>query len=308
MKILSCITEKKEIEIFKKIGIDEIYFGLKDIPSYTDTGNLSSMSEAKEAITIAHRFGLKAYLAANKIDFNNVEMKKVLSLIGRIIDYGIDAIIVSNIGFLRRLRAEYPSIDLHLSSVQPCFNSESVKFFFDNFKISRLILPNQLAALEAKDIISFCKKNNIKTEVFYFKFFGCPYINGYCGLHQQNYFTYSIDKYEGSMCKVYSEKSNSKIIPFNIRIADKGKIIEALNKLKLRLSIGGSDRILNAASFFDYCVSGLDCIKFGTRTDSTEIKIRKLNKIKEVVADFEYLIKNYSREEAKRRFVELAMR
>ena len=129
MKILSCITEKKEIEIFKKIGIDEIYFGLKDIPSYTDTGNLSSMSEVKEAITIAHRFGLKAYLAANGIELNNVEMKNVLSLIGRIIDYGIDAIIVSNIGFLRRLRAEYPSIDIHLSSVQLCFNSESVKFF-----------------------------------------------------------------------------------------------------------------------------------------------------------------------------------
>jgi hypothetical protein len=38
MKILSCITNIKEIELLKKEGVDEIYFGLsyRYIPNYAN--------------------------------------------------------------------------------------------------------------------------------------------------------------------------------------------------------------------------------------------------------------------------------
>lgn len=308
MRLLSCITDKRELPVFRKLGVNEVYFAVDDIPNYASVGAIGTAAGAREIVRAAHALRLKVFLAANGREakpegFAKETLVKRLKLVAAA---GVDALIVSSPGLFYTLREEKLGVPLHLSSVQPCFNTGTAKFFVENFGVSRVILPNQLAAREAGGILKYCKGAGVETEIFFYKSFGCPYINGACYLHRPRYYTAVGAQPEGGMCRMGSGGSLARVSPALVFKRDAGAIARTAARLSLRLSRGGAPRLLNAAAFFDYCLAGVDCIKYGTRTDDTAAKVANLKRIKTALELFEKLAGRYSPAEARRRFVEAA--
>jgi hypothetical protein len=308
MRLLSCITDKREIPVFKKLGVDEVYFAVDDIPNYANAGAIGTAAAAREVVRAAHAHKLKILLAANGREarpegFGREALVSKLKLVAAA---GVDGLIVSSPGLFFTLRAEKIGLPLHLSSVQPCFNTGTARFFVENFGVSRVILPNQLAAREAEGILKYCRSAGVETEIFFYKFFGCPYINGACYLHRPRYYTAVGAQPEGGMCRMGSGGSLAKVSPALVFRRDAAAIARTAARLSVRLSRGGAPRLLNAAGFFDYCLAGVDCVKYGTRTDDTATKVANLKRIKTTMELFGKLAGRFSPAEARRRFVEAA--
>lgn len=296
MKILSCITSLKELELLKIAGADELYFGLNHniIPNYSEYGNIRTLKEAKEIIEKAHSLNLRVYLAVNGTNFYPANYDKIIENINKIIDYGIDGLIVSSLGILNKL--EKTKIPIHISSTNPVFNTEYLKFLTENFKISRVILTNQLSANESKGIINYCKKHHIETEVFFYKFFGCPYINGFCYLHEGSFLKFQNVK-EGQQCNL--TPNLYKIKPYKVNHME----TRIINQIKSRMSCSNFPRVLNPASFFDFHLMGVEVTKYGSRTDQTPEKIKKVKFIKYTLKYLQQLIKKFkNKEKAKKIF------
>ncbi|HAT71357.1 MAG TPA: hypothetical protein DCS63_00895 [Elusimicrobia bacterium] len=308
MRLLSCITDRREIPLLKKLGVDEVYFAVSDVPNYANVGAIGTAAQARGIVRAAHDCGLKVFLAANGREARLGPRDREL-LAGRIravADAGVDGFIVSNPGMLRIFREENTGVPLHLSSVQPCFNSGTARYFVETFGVSRIILPNQLAAAEAAGILRYCKSKGVETEIFFYKFFGCPYINGACYLHRPKYYTAAGQRPEGEMCRIGSGGALAGVSALRVFGGEAAGIARTAGRLSLRVSRGGSPRLLNAAAFFDFCLSGVDCVKYGTRTDPTGIKIENIRRIKRSLEIFAGLAGRFPPEEARRRFVELS--
>jgi collagenase-like PrtC family protease len=290
MKILSCITNIKEIELLKKEGVDELYFGLsyRYIPNYGKFGNIKTLNESKKIINESHKIGLKAYLAANGLNFGK-KYDSIIKYIKEMIDSGIDGIIVTDLFLLKKL--EKYNIPLHISSVASVFNTEHLRFLHQNFTFSRIILPAQLSYNQAAKMIDYCKKNKIETEVFFFKFFGCPYINSNCFLHDSKHIN------------SHKIKCNLQPIIKSIENINLNRNNEIMKKIIFeRMNCSNFPRIFNAASFFDFYINGVEYTKYGTRTDDTKTKIKKVKFIKFAILYIESLLKKYNIQKAKEIF------
>lgn len=308
MRLLSCITDRRELPVFRKLGVDEVYFAVDDIPNYASAGAIGTAADARETIRAAHALRLKIFLAANgrEAESEGFDKEALVRKIRLVASAGVDGLIVSSPGLFFTLREEKIGLPLHLSSVQPCFNSGTAKFFVEKFGVSRIILPNQLAAGEAGGVLKYCRSAGVETEIFFYKFFGCPYINGACYLHRPGYYTAVGAQPEGGMCRMGAGGSLAKVSPALVFKRDAGAIARTAARLSVRLSRGGAPRLLNAAGFFDYCLAGVDCVKYGTRTDDAATKVANLKRIRTTMELFGKLAGRFSHEEARRRFVEAA--
>jgi len=239
----------------------------------------------RAAVEAAHALGKPLALAVNAIHAPAFRNPAAIMRKLRAADaLGVDAFIVSNPQLLRDLSAARPRLraQLHLSSVQPVFNTLAAAFFL-RFGVSRIILPNQLRAHEAREIISFCLRNGVESEIFDYRFFGCAYINGRCQLHRPGYYRLRKETPDGSMCRVNARPGGLaavKTLDLPERAAAVGA---AAARLEQRLAGGGAPRFSDAAAFFDMLLAGASRLKYGTRHDPSRVKVRKVRAVREML-------------------------
>ncbi len=303
MKIVSCFTDIKELEPLAEAGADEFYTAVKQAPAFSF--GFLPRRQLPQAIKKARALGRRISLAVNAIHSAAFADLSVLNRRITAIDaMGVDAFIISNPYILEMLYSRKPRLraELHLSSIQPVFNSRSAAFF-SRLGISRIILPNQLAPAEAVKILAFCRKNNIETEIFDYRFFGCAYVNGRCQLHRPGYYTLSSAMPDGSLCRINAgHKGLVKIKTLDI--PDRAEELPGLIKrLEHRFTRGGSPRLSNAAAFFDFFASGAQYLKYGTRHDAMKIKIRKVKELRAMIGLAESLSLSKPAAEARQLFI-----
>jgi hypothetical protein len=305
MKIVSCFSDLKELEPLAAAGADEFYTAVRALPAF-GSGFLPRPA-LKPAIKKAHALGKKIALAINAMHAPATAAKRafIMRTVRELDDAGMDAFIVSNPYLLELLsdRSRPLRAKLHLSSVQPVFNSMSAAFFAGRFPLSRIILPSQLAPPEARKILAFCGARGIETEIFDYRFFGCPYINGRCQLHQPIYYTLKSKMREGSLCRINAGPGGLVKIGA-IEAPDRAGEIPALAKrLASRLTRGGAPRLSNAAAFFDFFSSGVQYFKYGTRLDSPKVKAGKVGALRSMLDLAERLSSSLPRDDARRAFI-----
>ncbi|OGS07486.1 MAG: hypothetical protein A2270_09480 [Elusimicrobia bacterium RIFOXYA12_FULL_51_18] len=304
MKIVSCFTDLKELEPLAEAGADEFYTAVGELPAF-GSKNLPS-TDLAAAIIKTKALGKKISLAVNDLHATATD-KQLGAITGRIRDLdklGVDAFIFSNpyllelfSGGRKRLRAE-----LHLSSVQPVFNSLSAAFF-QRFNISRIILPNQISSHEARKILYFCRTRSIETEIFDYRFFGCAYVNGRCQLHHPIHFTLKSAMLNDSLCHI-NAKPGGLIKLRNLDIPNRaGELPGIINRIENRFTRRGSPRLSNAATFFDFFASGVQYLKYGTRSDRQEVKVKKVGELRAMIGLAEKLSSSRPRTKASQAFI-----
>lgn len=143
-------------------GADAVYIGANDFGARKNAAN--SLEDIEEVVDYAHRFNVKVYAALNTI-LTDEELKRAKKMISELEKIGIDAIIIQDMGLLRkeeRGKREEKSIQFHASTQCDNRTSEKVKFLED-IGFSRVILARELSVEQIKEIGA---KTNVELEVF----------------------------------------------------------------------------------------------------------------------------------------------
>ena len=139
---------------------DEIYLGLKGFGARRNAENFT-VEELKKAIDYAHLRGSRIFLTLNTI-MTNREIEFLYPTLKDLYNYGLDVIIVQDLGYAEYLHKNFPSIEIHGSTQMTVANYYEINYLKElGFK--RIVLPRELSFEEIKEIR---KHTDIELEVF----------------------------------------------------------------------------------------------------------------------------------------------
>ncbi|MCM2267832.1 MAG: U32 family peptidase [Elusimicrobiales bacterium] len=284
MKIVSCFSDLAEIGPLVKAGADELYCATAAFPAYGSAALLPGR-DLPAAIKAAHSRGVKISLAVNSMFIPSAEVPRLLAGLLRLDRAGLDALIISSPALFGLLMARSGlGAKLHLSSIQPCFNTQTAKLFI-GYGVSRIIFPNQLSGAEAAPIIELCRASGVETELFDYRFFGCTYVNGRCKLHRPAFHTFRKVKEGAALCRSGAGAwPGLGLKSFDTDPARSGELREVSARVGARMGCGGPLRIADAGAFYDYFTAGADYLKYGTRSDPAAAKVKKVAAMRAMIA------------------------
>ena len=159
---------------------DEIYLGLKGFGARRNAENFT-VEELKKAIDYAHLRGSRIFLTLNTI-MTNREIELLYPTLKDLYNYGLDAIIVQDLGYAEYLHKNFPSIEIHGSTQMTVANYYEINYLKElGFK--RIVLPRELSFEEIKEIR---EHTDMELEVFVsgslcISFSGNCYISSFIG-------------------------------------------------------------------------------------------------------------------------------
>jgi putative protease len=139
-------------------GADSVYIGLAGNNMRANVSNFS-LKDVKEAVKIAKEYSSKIYLCTNTI-MRNKDIKKLESSLELIKEYGVDALIVSDIGLAELINDV--GITSHMSVQENISNTQSLKTL-KKLGVGRVILSRELNIWE---IAELAQDSPIETEIF----------------------------------------------------------------------------------------------------------------------------------------------
>lgn len=143
-------------------GADAIYMG---------GGKFSARAFAKSAteekiidsIKLVKNSGKKFYLTVNTL-FKQKELKEIFLYLDPLVDAGIDAFIIQDLGVAMILKDRYKGVELHASTQMTITSSKGIKLVRD-LGFTQVVLARELSIKEIKEIKKEVK-DTIKLEAF----------------------------------------------------------------------------------------------------------------------------------------------
>ena len=158
-------------------GADAVYMGA---PAFSARKNApNSLEDIKEVVGYAHKYWAKVHIALNTI-LTDSELEEAVELAYKLKDIGIDALIIQDMGLLKRLIESNYDIPLHMSTQCDNYLPPKVKFFND-IGVSRVILARELSIKQIKEIHE--QNPNLELECFIHGAL-CVSMSGQCYLSQ----------------------------------------------------------------------------------------------------------------------------
>ena len=141
-------------------GADSVYFGADMFSARASATNFS-LDNLQEAITYAKLRNVHTHLTLNTLIKNN-ELSDAISIAKTAYEYGIDAIIVQDLGLANYLIHNFPDLPIHASTQMTIYNLEGA-LLAEKLGFSRAVLSRELSISEIEYI---CKNSNIEIETF----------------------------------------------------------------------------------------------------------------------------------------------
>lgn len=235
-------------------GADAIYMGLGKYNARAMAKNFD-LDDYIRCLDYAHIRGVKVYLTLNTL-VEDDEIKEIISMLSKLYVYGLDAVILQDIGLATIIHKVFPDLHMHASTQMSVYSLEQIKFLEDiGFK--RVVLARELTLEEIKYITN---NSNIEIEVF---------------VH-------------GALCVCVSGQC---LLSFAIgnRSANKGQCAQPC-RMKYTLCSNNGDNIENTYLLSKKDIYGLDILKDIIKSNVASLKIEGRNKTPEYVA---YIISRY---------------
>lgn len=160
IELLSPVGDFECLKAAVQNGADAVYFGANSFSARAFASNFDD-NTLEKAINYAKIRGVKTNLTLNTLIKNN-EMQEAIDLASKAYKYGIDAIIVQDLGLAKYLIKNFPGLAVHASTQMSIHNLEGVPEL-EKLGFSRAVLSRELSIKEIDDI---CKNSNIEIEVF----------------------------------------------------------------------------------------------------------------------------------------------
>ena len=160
IELLSPVGDFDCLKAAVQNGADSVYFGANLFSARAFAHNFDDF-ELKKAIEYAKLRGVKTNLTLNTLIKDN-EFDDAIKLASKAYEYGIDAIIIQDLGLAKKLMELFPDLPLHASTQMTIHNLEgALKLQKLGFK--RIVLSRELSITEIEYI---CKNTSVEIECF----------------------------------------------------------------------------------------------------------------------------------------------
>jgi len=133
-------------------GADAVYCGFQNASNARNFAGLNfTLKELEQGVAYAHQRGAKVLLTVNSFP-----PAGKMDLWKRAVDdgvrLGVNAMIVADIGVMDYCKTHYPDQRLHLSVQAGAPSVEAIRFYREEFKVRRVVLPRILTVPEIKSL------------------------------------------------------------------------------------------------------------------------------------------------------------
>jgi len=157
-------------------GADAVYVGFKDDTNARHFAGLNFTERAFEkAVRYAQDKDRKIYVAINTFPQPN-GMERWKTAVDQAAEYGVNALILADMGVLDYASENWPDLRLHLSVQASVTSAEGIRFYHENFGIRRVVLPRVLSVNQVAHVIT---ESPVPVEVFGFGSL-CVMVEGRC--------------------------------------------------------------------------------------------------------------------------------
>lgn len=144
-------------------GADAVYCGLSRFNARNRAENLS-FEELCSLIRLAHANDCQLFLTLN-ILIVEPEIPALCSLLNKLVNSGIDGVIVQDLGLLYLLKSYFQNFKVHGSTQLTTHNSGQLKFL-NHLNVQRVNLSRELSLKEIEQLTDACHEHNMLSEVF----------------------------------------------------------------------------------------------------------------------------------------------
>jgi len=144
-------------------GADAVYCGLNRFNARNRAENLS-LDDLIGVIHLAHRNDCQVFLTLNII-LLEAEIPALVSLLNKIVNIGLDGVIVQDFGLLYLLNEHFRSLEIHASTQLTTHNEGQIQFL-RQVSVSRVNLCRELNLKEITHLSSIAHAHDMLTEVF----------------------------------------------------------------------------------------------------------------------------------------------
>lgn len=159
-------------------GADAVYIGFKNETNARHFAGLNfNNKQIDQGLAYARAHGTKVFVAINTFpqpdNFGVWE-----AAVDQAAEYGVDALILADIGVMDYAADKWPDLRLHLSVQGSATSHEAVRFYAERFGVQRAVIPR---VLSVKQVAALVENSPIPIEVFGFGSL-CVMVEGRCYL------------------------------------------------------------------------------------------------------------------------------
>lgn len=160
VELLSPVGDFECLKAAVQNGADSVYFGADTFSARAFASNFS-ISDLQKVIQYAKIRGVKTHLTLNTLIKNN-EFESAFELAKKAYEYGIDAIIVQDLGLAMQLIKAFPDLPIHASTQMTVHNLNGA-IELQDLGFKRVVLSRELSV---NDIDYICKNTDVEIETF----------------------------------------------------------------------------------------------------------------------------------------------
>lgn len=144
-------------------GANAVYCGLDTFNARNRAANLS-FDDLSGILRLAHKYDCEVFLTLNVVILEQ-ELPTMIKLLNKLVNSGIDGIIVQDLGMFNLVKKFFPTLDIH-ASTQLTTHNEGQIHFLNKIGASRVNLSRELNLAEIKSLTKLSHDLGILTEVF----------------------------------------------------------------------------------------------------------------------------------------------
>ena len=194
MHIISPVDNLKEAQLLLQAGADELYGGYlpAEWGSYRlaaslnqrtfSSAQIDSEQELSEIISLAHTYERRFALTLNAPFYTDEQLPLLLEYIDRMVELGIDSLILADVGLLRLLKKRHDHLEYHASTLAHLTNSGSIRFMAEQ-GMQRVVLPRHLTLADMAATIEQVPEVLCDAFLLVGK---CPNSEGLCTFHHSS--------------------------------------------------------------------------------------------------------------------------
>jgi len=144
-------------------GANAVYCGLDNFNARNRATNLT-LDDLSGILRLAHKYDCQVFLTVNVVILEQ-EIRSLIKLLNKLVNTGIDGIVVQDLGIFNLVKKHFPTLDIHASTQLTTLNEGQI-LFLAKIGASRVNLSRELNIGEIKSLTALAHKHNLLTEVF----------------------------------------------------------------------------------------------------------------------------------------------
>ncbi len=163
MEILAPGGDVDSIKAAILAGADAVYCGLDKFNARNRASNIS-FDDLQGILRLGHQNSCQVFLTLNII-FVDSEIPALFALLNKLVNTGIDGVIVQDLGLFYLLSRYFKRLKVHASTQLTTHNEGQIRFL-STLNATRVNLSRELNISEIKALTAVAHQNRILTEVF----------------------------------------------------------------------------------------------------------------------------------------------